>query len=45
MTPKSTKRVPTTYLPDTTILAQPPKKRSLRVVSIEDLLDVLVSYA
>jgi len=45
MTPKSTKRVPTTYLPDTTILAQPPKKRALRVVRFEDVLDVLGSFA
>ena len=40
MPPKSTKRVPTTYRPDTTILAQPPKKRSLRVVRFEDVLDL-----
>lgn len=43
MTPKSTKKGPTTFLPDTTVLAQPPKKRSLRAFRFEDVLDVLGS--
>lgn len=43
MTPKSTKKGPTTFLPDTTVLAAPPKKRSLRAFRFEDVLDVLGS--
>lgn len=43
MTPKSTKKGPTTFLPDTTVLAQPPKRRSLRAFRFEDVLDVLGS--
>ncbi len=43
MTPKSTKKGPTTFLPDTTVLAQPPKKRSLRAFRFEDVLDVVGS--
>lgn len=43
MTPKSTQRALATFLPDTTVDAQPPKKRSLRAFRFEDVLDVLGS--
>ncbi len=45
MTLKSRKNTGTTHLPDNTILAQQPKKRSLRKFRFEDVLDLIGAAA